>query len=142
MMQKQGENWIPKILDFGIAKAIQDDGNNLTQTGTAMGTPGYMAPEQIRDAKNVNQKADIFALGAIFHELLTGDQAFQGSNNFELINAVVTQPHRPIDFVIDDISDNIIQLIDGSLEKDPNRRISSCKTLIDLLEQTPPTEVS
>ena len=137
IMQKQGERWTPKVLDFGIAKAVQDDGNNLTQTGTAMGTPGYMAPEQIRDAKNVNQKADIFALGAIFYELLAGAPPFQGKNNFELINAVVTQPHRPIDFILHDISDNIIQLIDKSLEKDPNQRISSCKEMLNLLKATP-----
>ena len=137
IMQKQGDAWIPKILDFGIAKAVQDDGNNLTQTGTAMGTPGYMSPEQIRDAKNVNQKTDIFALGAIFYELLAGAPAFQGKNNFELINAVVTQPHRPIDFILHDIPDNIIQIIDGSLEKDPARRFHSCEEIQNLLEGTP-----
>jgi len=140
IMQKEGDSWSPKILDFGIAKAIQDDGNNLTQTGTAMGTPGYMAPEQIRDAKYVDQKADIFALGAIFYELLAGAPAFQGRNNFELINAVVTQPHRPIDFILYDISENIIQLIDGTLEKDPNQRISSCQELLNLLDNTPKQE--
>jgi serine/threonine-protein kinase len=137
IMQKQDDKWSPKILDFGIAKAISDTGNNLTQTGTTMGTPGYMAPEQIRDAKHVDQRADIFSLGALFYEILTGSPAFQGDNNFDLINAVVSEPHRPILFFFDDCPENIIQLIDLSLSKDPNQRIASCSAMKELLEATP-----
>jgi serine/threonine-protein kinase len=137
IMQKQVDKWSPKILDFGIAKAISDTGNNLTETGTTMGTPGYMAPEQIRDAKHVDQRADIFSLGALFYEILTGSPAFQGDNNFDLINAVVSEPHRPILFFFDDCPENIIQLIDLSLSKDPNQRIASCSAMKELLEATP-----
>ena len=137
IMQKQSDKWSPKILDFGIAKAISDTGNNLTQTGTTMGTPGYMAPEQIRDAKHVDQRADIFSLGALFYEILTGSPAFQGENNFDLINAVVNEPHRPIIFFFDECPENIAQLIDQALCKDPNQRIASCSAMKDLLETAP-----
>ncbi len=64
---------VPKVADFGLAKILLDDsGPSATRSGVAMGTPAYMSPEQIRDAKNVDQRTDIFALGCIFYELVAG----------------------------------------------------------------------
>ena len=69
---------VPKVCDFGLAKALSDGSIGSTRTGVTMGTPVYMAPEQVRDAKNVNLRADIFSLGTILYELLTGVRPFQG----------------------------------------------------------------
>src|SRR5690606_39000326 len=62
----------PKVADFGIVKALEvsGDGMHATRVGVAMGTPRYMAPEQVRDAKSVDQRADVFSLGAMFYEML------------------------------------------------------------------------
>ena len=66
MAQNHQGQWIPKVTDFGLAKALARDADpSSTRTGQPMGTPAYMSPEQVRDAKNVDQRTDIFALGCI-----------------------------------------------------------------------------
>jgi serine/threonine protein kinase len=78
-----------RILDFGIAKV--DDGSARTATGTQMGTATYMAPEQFRDAKSVDHRTDVYALGCVFFELLAGRPPFAGRNLFEQMQAHLTQ---------------------------------------------------
>src|SRR3954454_14984867 len=69
--------WFPKLLDFGIAKLIDHEGSQRTSTGVVMGTPRYMSPEQARGRK-VGPAADIYALGVMIHEMLTGAPVFNG----------------------------------------------------------------
>ena len=61
-----------KVADFGLAKALDDEDMSMTQSGTGLGTPLYMPPEQARDAKNVDHRTDIYALGVTFYYFLTG----------------------------------------------------------------------
>ena len=82
-----------KICDFGLAKEVQDSHQNLTRTGDLMGTPAYMAPEQIRNAKGIDHRADIFSLGVIYYEMITHEMAFSGQDSLEILNAVA---HRSI----------------------------------------------
>src|SRR5262245_3943721 len=80
-----------KILDFGLAVHADEEpakAQSLTESGTVVGTPGYMAPEQIR-GKAVDQRADLFALGAILYEMLTGSRAFQRSSPVETMMSVL-----------------------------------------------------
>ena len=83
-----------KILDFGLARQAKEgaaessDPQSLTASGTVVGTPGYMAPEQIR-GKAVDHRADLFALGVILYEMLTGQRAFQRSNPVETMMSVL-----------------------------------------------------
>ena len=129
MMQHTRRGWISKVCDFGLAKALEENNSSMTRTGVTMGTPAYMAPEQIRDSKNVDQRADIFSLGAIFYELLTGVQAFQGNDTLELLNSVAKIPHASIRGHLKDIPDSFEQAIDGALEKDADNRIPTCEML-------------
>src|SRR5690606_10003737 len=81
---------VPKITDFGLAKVLDADASSGdTRSGMAMGTPAYMAPEQVRDAKDVDQRADVFALGAILYEMLTGRRAFDGDDSFDVMQKVI-----------------------------------------------------
>jgi serine/threonine protein kinase len=67
----------PRVVDFGLAKAAGLGRESvLTQQGTALGTPAYAAPEQLRDASTADQRADVWSLGCILYELLSGEQAF------------------------------------------------------------------
>jgi serine/threonine-protein kinase len=70
---------VAKITDFGVAKVVADR-TGLTRTGVVIGTPAYMAPEQFRSARDVDERADIFALGAILYELASGARALRGED--------------------------------------------------------------
>ena len=83
---------IPKITDFGLAKRLEMD-EGQTHTGQVMGTPSYMAPEQARgDTKTVGPPADIYALGAILYEMLTGRPPFKGISAMETVKQVIERP--------------------------------------------------
>src|SRR6185503_20899437 len=83
-----------RIVDFGIARAIQAAAaTSLTATGTVVGTPGYMAPEQARGERALDGKADVFALGCVVYECLAGRPAFSGTTNAAtLLKILVSEP--------------------------------------------------
>lgn len=122
-----------KVCDFGLAKIQQQAGPNLTRTGAMMGTPAYMAPEQIRNAKESDHRADVFSLGAIYYELLTGTMAFTGSDTLELLNSVANKPHRPPSELIPDLEERYNSAIQGALTKKPEFRIPNCATFRSVL---------
>lgn len=72
-----GSTATAKLLDFGLVRAVE--GDKVTKTGTIVGTPGYMAPEQLRDSKHVDARTDIGSIGVVLHELLTGESPFGGT---------------------------------------------------------------
>jgi len=69
----------PRVADFGLAKALGEQGSVATATGALLGTPAYMAPEQVQDPRAVDARADVFSLGAVLYELLSGERAFPGA---------------------------------------------------------------
>ena len=80
-----------RLLDFGIARK-EDEATKLTQTGTAIGTPGYMAPEQIRGVRELSPAADVFSLGCVLFECVTGEPAFVGPNGPAVLARMVSDP--------------------------------------------------
>ena len=131
MMQRTRNKLIPKVCDFGLGKNLAKEGQ--TRTGQQMGTPAYMAPEQIRSTKDVDQRADVFSLGAILYELLTGHRAFKGANTLDLLNAVASQPHATPLLYVQDLEERYVQAIDGSLTKNAQFRIPDCGTFREVL---------
>jgi eukaryotic-like serine/threonine-protein kinase len=88
-----------KVLDFGISKALDEApeaGRHLTSTSMIMGTPLYMSPEQLRSSRDVDPRADIWALGVVLFELLTGRLPFDGENTTAVITAIVADPPRSL----------------------------------------------
>jgi eukaryotic-like serine/threonine-protein kinase len=88
-----------KVLDFGISKALDETtegGRNLTSTSMIMGTPHYMSPEQLRSSRDVDQRSDIWALGVVLFELLTGQPPFDGENATAVITSIVTDAPRSL----------------------------------------------
>ncbi|HLF56011.1 MAG TPA: protein kinase, partial [Thermoanaerobaculia bacterium] len=107
-----------KITDFGIARI---ESSNLTMEGQLLGTPNYMAPEQIQ-GKEVDHRADIFALGVVFYEMLTRKKPFQGENMTAVTHKIVFEPFRPLDEMVSDLPKGLAAVLGRCLEKDPNRR--------------------
>jgi eukaryotic-like serine/threonine-protein kinase len=121
---------IAKIMDFGIAKL---ESSNMTASGTVMGTPFYMSPEQVRGMR-VDQRSDVFSLGAIFYELFTYKKAFEGELATVFFKIVQEQP-PPIAPFISVPPEPLQAIIDGCLEKDKNKRVGSVDELIGMLNK-------
>jgi serine/threonine-protein kinase len=122
---------IPKITDFGLAKLLGDggSGSGRTRSGMAMGTPSYMPPEQIRSAKDVDARADVFALGAILYELVTGQRAYDGDDVLQIFNDVAGGNRIPARELRPDLPLRMQRAIDGALRVDPDERIPDSDTL-------------
>ncbi len=130
LLQRLGTLWYPKIVDFGVAKILgrdQNQGRVRTQTGSALGTPAYMAPEQIRDAKNIDVRADIYSLGAIFYEMLTGQPVFPGEDLLTIFAAVVQGEYIPIREAAPHVPERMAMVVDRCLLIEPADRFPSCR---------------
>lgn len=125
---------IVKVADFGLAKAMDDD-VSVTKSGTGLGTPLYMPPEQARDAKYVDQRSDIYALGSTLYYFLTGQSPFAGENTLELIMAKEKGQFKPAKRINADVPERLDLIIDKMLARKPEHRYTSCKELLDDLQQ-------
>lgn len=129
MVARAGRRLLPKVTDFGLAKALEGPGGG-TRTGALMGTPRYMSPEQVHDSKNVDERTDVFALGAILYELLVGRAAFDDEDTLMVFNKVSRGEHGPIP---DDLDPALAQLLRDALAADPEARIGSAQAFVDRL---------
>lgn len=122
-----GSEWI-KVLDFGIAKvhdSFGDASTRLTATGTMLGTPMYMAPEQACGAKHIDERADIYALGSILYELLTGRPPFDGETYNEIIVKIATQDPLPPTALRPKLDPDLEAVIMTAIAKDPDERFGT-----------------
>ena len=124
MVTERGEI---KILDFGIAKL--SEGIDLTKTGSTVGTAAYMSPEQAK-GESVDRRSDIWSVGVLLYEMITGKQPFDGSYEAALIYGIVNATHDPIDV---EMPDGLSELIDRCLSKDPKNRFDSSVELSEAL---------
>lgn len=115
-----------KVLDFGLAKPLERDDNSteLTRDGTVMGTPTYMSPEQAR-GEEVDHRSDIFSFGVVIYEMATGLTPFKSKSQTETMNAVINQPHIPVDELNPDVPPQLCAVIDRALSKQPADRYQS-----------------
>ena len=99
LVPRPGGPPLVKVLDFGIAKVMDAAGGMMakTRTGMLLGTPSYMSPEQIRDAKSVDPRADLWSVGVIFYELLSGREAFASPNELAKLTKILTEEPLSID---------------------------------------------
>ena len=128
-----------KVTDFGIAKVLGS--SKLTRTGTAMGSAHYMSPEQIRRPETVDARSDIYALGCVFYEVLAGQPPFGEKDasgtesDFEIKTAHVTESAPTLEKFKSDLPDWLAQLVMQMLEKEPERRPSSCDVILEGLKR-------
>ncbi|BCS31104.1 hypothetical protein TBR22_A03040 [Luteitalea sp. TBR-22] len=115
-----------RLLDFGIAHGNEASG--MTMAGMIVGTPQYMSPEQIT-GQPVDPRSDIFSVGAVAYELLTGRQAFGGDNLYHVSRQIVGEQPRPIETFVPDVPHALVKTIARCLQKDPSARADSAKVL-------------
>ncbi len=120
----------PKILDFGISKIL---GNDLTQSGVVLGTPSYMSPEQARGVPDLDPRMDVWSLGVILFECLTGRLPFLAREYRALVEEILERKHSPVDQIAPDTPKDLSRLVDEALEKQRDRRVSSAAALAQKL---------
>jgi serine/threonine-protein kinase len=120
-----------KVADFGIARVIA---SSKTQTGVIMGTPSYMSPEQIAGQK-VDGTSDLFSLGVVFFELLTGEKPFAGDSIATLIYNITSTPPPSVREMVPDLPEQFETIIGKLLAKDKSQRYQRGKELVDDLQE-------
>lgn len=106
-----------RILDFGLATLSGEE--KLTKTGSTLGTVGYMSPEQIT-GKDVDHRSDIFSIGVILYEMLTGRRPFEGDNDAAVARSITDSAPEPVSRYKSGVSGELQQVVDKALSKDPS----------------------
>lgn len=128
-----GGSRILKVLDFGISKFQEAEEVRVTQTQSSFGTPLYMSPEQVRSTKNVDARADIWSLGVIAHELLTGEPPFAGETAAAVAVAITVEAYPPLSPRRGDVPPELDRVVARALEKNRDDRFASVRELANAL---------
>lgn len=134
LVQGVGNRVAVKVLDFGIAKILDDEDGNHTEPGVMFGTPEYMSPEQAL-GRPYDHRVDVYALGLVFYYMLAGAPPFSGTNKIAVLQAQVQQQAPPIEKVArQPIPKPLARMIGRMLEKDPSKRQSSMVEVLQDLD--------
>ena len=137
----------PMVADFGIALAISAaGGGRLTETGLSLGTPHYMSPEQASADRDVSARSDIYSLGCVLYEMLTGDPPHTGPTSHVILMRILTEAPRRVTDVRKSVPLHVASAVDRALEKLPADRFDSAEAFRNALadegfRHTPPTGV-
>jgi serine/threonine-protein kinase len=125
----------PKILDFGVSKHLgaNGDGGFQTSHGAVLGNPLYMSPEQARGAEQVDARTDVWSMGVLMYQCLTGTLPFSSRNYNALMVEIMTQAHRPVTELAPGIDRTLAVIVEGCLVKDREHRIASASELAERL---------
>jgi serine/threonine-protein kinase len=126
---------VAKLADLGLAKQLDtSDAAGLTMQGMALGSPAYMPPEQIRDAKMAGPTADVYALGATFYQLVSGQLPFDGKSGTEVMTKVLRNDPPSLTPLVPDLPANVRQLIERMMHKDVAQRPQTAQELLTELD--------
>jgi len=119
-----------KVLDFGIAKLEQSELNSAaTRTGTILGTPAYMSPEQARGDKNIDHRTDVYGLAAILFEMLSGKKPHPGDSHNAILHHIATQPAVSLHSVQPDLPEPLVDTVERALSCNRDQRHASVEEL-------------
>ena len=135
LLQPDHRSVVPKVADFGLAKVLSSPiSGHRTRSGMAMGTPAYMAPEQIRDASRVDTRADVFSLGALLFELCSGTRPFDGPDTFAIFQAVTSGNRESIHTAAPWLPERMRTSIEAALALEPDDRPEDAHELLAMWE--------
>ncbi len=124
---------MPKLLDFGVAK-LMEGGGLSTRTGSVLGTPTYMAPEQLRGLKDIGPAADVWSMGVLLFRSLAGSLPVDVDNNpMQALIQVTTRDLPSLAERAPDVPAPICAVVDAALQREPSARISAMSELLDRL---------
>jgi Tol biopolymer transport system component len=124
----------PMIADFGIALAVSAAaGGRMTETGLSLGTPHYMSPEQATAEKEITARSDVYSIGSVLYEMLTGNPPHTGANAQQIIMKIITVPAEPVTMYRKSVPANVAAAVAKSLEKLPADRFESAKAFAEAL---------
>ncbi len=122
-----------KLLDFGIAKVVDEDrATQLTRTGSVVGTPGFMAPEQARDG-TIDGRTDLYSLGVVLYRAVSGRLPFNGTSETALLLAIVSDPPLPLARAVPDIDRRFAAIVDRAIRKPPEERYPDARSMREAL---------
>jgi serine/threonine protein kinase len=122
-----------KVTDFGLARPL-DKSTGFTQHGTVVGTPRYMAPEQLF-GNVVDERSDLFAVGVVLYECLTGMPPFDANTPTEIVARLLDGPPTSIDSLVPDVTPAFAALVDNLLRYEPRDRLQSARELVERLRE-------
>ncbi len=125
---------VVKVSDLGLAKALDDEDHSMTQSGTGLGTPHYMPPEQARNAKHIDATCDVYALGVTLYHFVTGALPFAADSVVELILAKERGTYKPARQLNKEVSERLSLMIDKAMAKDRKARYQTLGEFIKDLE--------
>ncbi len=125
---------VPKIVDFGVSK-LADVNSGCTLNGALLGSPSYMSPEQAEGADSVDSRTDVWSLGVLLYQCLSGGLPFDGRNQNATMLGVISRPHQPLRERAPELDAELCALVEGCLIKDRDERIQTAAEVADTLER-------
>src|ERR687895_408423 len=126
------------VTDFGIARAVQEGDVRLTATGVAIGTPAFMSPEQAAGDKEIDGRSDLYSLGVVAYQMLTGDLPFSAASTASMLMKHLTERAVPVEQKRPEVPPDFAATVMTLLEKEPERRFPSASSFVLMLETASP----
>jgi serine/threonine protein kinase len=136
-----GDYVTTKVLDFGISKILgpASEGQDLTVSGKAMGTPAYMAPELVSGDRVASRRTDVYGFGAVLYETLSGHRPFEGLSGIPLFEQIAKTPPTPLTTFRPGLAPEVVEVVERAMAKDPGQRYRSVEMLIGAIETLLPS---
>jgi len=134
---EENEPPIVKVLDFGVSKVLSAERSTRIRTGdgAVLGSPAYMSPEQACGAEGVDERSDVWALGVLLYQSLTGNLPFSAANYNALMFSIASTPHGPISNFSARFDEELVSLVESCLVKDREHRLESAQAVFDSLDR-------